>query len=203
MLCVFLMLIRPRTKASERLNSEHPVCSPDSMPMAAAWCRGLKPLCFSMQIAYLLLNSEAGRFQGLWALHTQISHHQPCFPKRLADLFPAKKQQNETDYLSFLRLLTSQLICKSPSAFRCEQLRLRGLGRSGDAPRGQRLTTVLCNGGFQTETFSLLWGLAPRCLRSPRGSAGCWWRHGLLGCGPGNLTGLPGPQGCNLWLWPH
>lgn len=56
MLCVFLMLIRPRTKVSafERLNSEHPVCSPHSKPMAAAWCRGLKPLCFSMQIAYLV-----------------------------------------------------------------------------------------------------------------------------------------------------
>lgn len=201
MLCVFLMLIRPRTKvsASERLNSEHPVCSPHSKPMAAAWCRGLKPLCFSMQIAYFLLNSEAGRFQGLWVLHTQASIISLAWQK--AGRFIPSKETTEWNWLSFLRLLTSQLIYKSLSASRLSAEALGSWTQRGT--RGQRLITVLCNGGFHTETFSLLWGLAPRCLRIPWGSAGCWWRHSLLGCGPGNLTGLPGPQGCNLWLWPH
>lgn len=70
-----------------------------------------------------------------------------------ACLFIPSKETIEWSRLSFLRLLTSQLICKSPGALRCKQLRLWGLGHSGDAPRGQRLTTVLCNGGFHTETF--------------------------------------------------
>lgn len=147
MLCVFLMLIRPRTKASasERLDSERPACSPHSQPLAAAWCRGVKPQCFSMQIAYLLLNSEVLRFQGLWALHTQASIIGLACQK--AGPFIPSKETIEWSQLSFFpSTFDLAAYLQSPGALRCEQLRFWGLGHSGNAPHGQRLTTVLCNG---------------------------------------------------------
>lgn len=205
MQCVFLMQIRPRTKvsASERLNFEHPVCFPHSKPMTAAWYRGMKLLCFSIRIAYLLLNSEAGRFQGLWALHTQSPIISLALPKGwLIYSQPRNNRMKLTIFLSF-DFWPCSLFAKAPVPLVVSSWGSKVLDTVGMLPvdKGWPLSFVM--GDFILRLSPSCEGWRPRCLRSPWGSAGCWLRHSLLGCGPGNLTGLPGPQGCNLWLWPH
>lgn len=200
MVCILFMLIWPKTKvsSSKRLSSECPVCCPHSKTMATAWCQGKKPLCLSMPIAYLFLNREAVRSQVPWVLHIQ------AFISSLACRKAGRfiHWRNNRMGLSSLPFNLADYLQK-PRAFRCEQLRLWALGRWQECSPGTKATHCPLQWGISYWDFLPPLRAGTQLAQERPQVLHFCLRVGSLGSGPGNLTGLPSPQGYNLWLWPN